>query len=197
MADEQRWNHNIHYHRMLLDAMQEPCTSALDVGCGEGVLARRLRQSISQVTAIDVDPNSIEIARRRDPESRIDYRLGDFMTASLEPASFDFVVCVAALHHMDEGLALRRMRELVRPGGTLAVLGPARSRYPAELPRDATALVVDRAHRLTGGRWESPAPTLAPPPHTYREIRLLADRTLPGVRFRRQLLWRYSMTWTS
>src|SRR5439155_25737429 len=82
MADEQRWNHNIHYHRMLLDAMQEPCTSALDVGCGEGVLTRRMRQSISQRTAIDVDPNSIEIARRRDPESRIDYRLGDAQAAA-------------------------------------------------------------------------------------------------------------------
>ena len=130
MADEQRWNHNIHYHRMLLDAMPEPCTSALDVGCGEGVPARRMRQSISQVTAIDVDPNSIEIARRRDPESRIDYRLGDFMTASLEPASFDFVVCVAALHHMDEGLALRRMRELVRPGGPWRSWGPPGAAIP-------------------------------------------------------------------
>src|SRR5947207_3427238 len=197
MADEQRWNHNIHYHRMLLDAMQEPCTSALDVGCGEGVLARRMRQSISEVTAIDVEPNSIEIARRRDPESRIDYRLGDFMTASLEPASFRLrgLRCRAAPH--GRGVGLRRMRELVRPGGTLAVVGLARSRYPADLPRDATALVVDRAHRLTAGRWESPAPTLAPPPHTYREIRLPAERTVPGVRFRRQLLWRYSMTWTS
>jgi 2-polyprenyl-3-methyl-5-hydroxy-6-metoxy-1,4-benzoquinol methylase len=196
IAWEERWNHNIHYHRILLDAVPDRCTSALDVGCGEGVLTRRLRRSIVQVCGIDADPDSIEIARRYDPASDIDYRLGDFLAAPFEPASFDFVVCAAALHHMDAEAALRRMRKVLRPGGTLAVLGLARSRYPADLPRDVAATLVSRAYRLTRRRWESPAPVLWPPPHTYREIKLLAERTLPRARFRRHLLWRYSITWT-
>lgn len=82
------------------------------------------------------------------------------------------------------------------PAGQLAVLGLARSRYAADLPRDVAATLVGRAYRLTRRRWESPAPVLWPPPHTYREVELLAERTLPRARFRRHLRWRYSITWT-
>jgi len=35
-----RWNHNIHYHRRILGAIPENAQRALDVGCGEGMLAR-------------------------------------------------------------------------------------------------------------------------------------------------------------
>ena len=37
------WNHNIHYHRLILDAVPPGARRALDVGCGEGTLARQLR----------------------------------------------------------------------------------------------------------------------------------------------------------
>jgi hypothetical protein len=63
-------------------------------------------------------------------------------------------------------------------------------------PQDAAASVVSRAHRLITGTWHSPAPRVWPPPHTYAEIRALAEHTLPGARFRRHLLFRYSITWT-
>ena len=35
-----------------------------------------------------------------------------------------------------------------------------------------------------------------PPPLTYRDMRQLADRVLPGARYRRHLYWRYSLVWT-
>jgi 2-polyprenyl-3-methyl-5-hydroxy-6-metoxy-1,4-benzoquinol methylase len=190
------WNHNIHYHRLLLAAMPDPCEAALDVGCGEGVLARRLRERAVRVVAIDSDHGCVELARGRDPGATIDCREGDFMTEPLAPASFDFIVCVAALHHMDEEAALRRMRELLRPGGTLAVLDLPRPRYPAELARDALATLVHRAHQAATGYWQSPAPTLTPARLSYPEIRRLAERVLPGARLRRHLLWRYSIVWS-
>lgn len=187
------WNHNLHYHPVLVEALPERRERALDIGCGEGMLARRLRRSFDHVSAIDADEAIIEIARRHD--SDIDYLVGDFLTFPFEPASFDFVTCVAALHHMNAGLALPRMAELLRPGGALAVLGLARSRYPVDLPRDAAAAIVSRIHRLLEEHWESHAPTVWPPPYTYAEIRSLADELLPRARFRRHLLWRYSITW--
>jgi 2-polyprenyl-3-methyl-5-hydroxy-6-metoxy-1,4-benzoquinol methylase len=192
----ERWNRNIHYLPVILAARPEQCDRALDIGCGEGMVARILRRSISRVSAIDVDEHSIELARRQDPTSDIDYLVGDFLTFPFAPGSFAFVVCVAALHHMNPEAALRRMVELLRPGGTLAVLGLARSRYPADLPRDLAATVVHCAYRLTKDHWESPASTVWPPPHSYREIQLLAERTLAHARFRRHLLWRYSIVWT-
>jgi SAM-dependent methyltransferase len=191
-----RWNHNLHYHPVLLGAVPEGCRRALDVGCGEGTLARELRRFVRYVAAIDVDEPSVALARRLDAGSDIRYLLGDFLAFPFEPASFDFVVSVAALHHMNAVAALRRMHELLRPGGSLAVLGLARSRYPADLPRDIAATLVSRAKRATKKHWESSAPTVWPPPQTYGEMRSLAERTLPQVRFCRHLLWRYSLLLT-
>jgi 2-polyprenyl-3-methyl-5-hydroxy-6-metoxy-1,4-benzoquinol methylase len=189
-----RWNHNIHHHPVLLAALPDRCERALDVGCGEGVLARDLRRSVPYVAAIDVDQACIDLARSQDPRGEIDYRLGDFLTEPFAPGSFDLVACAAALHHMDPAAALRRMAELVRPGGVVAVLGLARSSI-ADLPYDAVATVVSRVHRIRKGMWHSPAPRIWPAPHTYAEIRALAQATLPGARFRRHLLFRYTITW--
>jgi len=46
---------------------------------------------------------------------------------------------IAALHHMDATAALGRMRDLLRPGGVLTVVGPARGEYPAGLAADLAA----------------------------------------------------------
>ena len=55
---------------------------------------------------------------------------------------------------MDVRQALARMRELLQPAGTLVVVGLARSRFPADIGRDATAVVVNLAHRTRKGYWE-------------------------------------------
>jgi SAM-dependent methyltransferase len=190
------WNHNIHYRAVVLDAVPDGCERALDVGCGEGWLARDLRRSVPHVTGIDRDGPSIELARRHEPASDIEYVLGDFLEFPFEPGSFDLVASVAALHHMDTAAALQRMLELLRPGGTLAVVGLGRDRFPADAPRVLAAKVVSRTHRAARGYWESPALAISPPAETYGELRRLAERALPQARFRRHLLWRYSLVWT-
>jgi SAM-dependent methyltransferase len=102
---------------------------------------------------------------------------------------------VAALHHLDPAAALTRMAGLLAPGGTLVVSGVARSRW-SDLPLDAVAVIANLGYRAVRGYWHHPSPIVWPPPHTYREIRALAGDLLPGVRYRRHLLWRYSLTWT-
>ena len=190
------WNHNIHYHGVLLDAAPARGERALDAGCGEGLLAAALRRRFDHVTAIDVDNGSIERARRDHAAPGIEFVAGDVLTHPLAPASFDLVVSCAALHHMDADVALVRLRDLVRPGGALAIVGLARSRYPADLPRELVGVAVDRMYKRRRTYWESSAPTAWPPDRTYREMRDLARRLLPGARFRHHLLWRYSLTWT-
>jgi SAM-dependent methyltransferase len=155
----ERWNHNLHYHPLVLETVPERCARALDVGCGEGTLARELRRRAAHVTAIDLDAAGIELARRGDT-GRIAFVHGDFLSYPFEPASFDFIASVACVHHMDMRAALERMVALLRPGGTLAVVGLARSRLPADLPHEIAAAI---GHRLYGRRrtyWEHPSPKL-------------------------------------
>jgi ubiquinone/menaquinone biosynthesis C-methylase UbiE len=190
------WNHNTHYHPLILGAVPAGCGRALDVGCGGGTLARKLRRVVPHVTAIDVDAASIERARRADGSSDVEYVLGDALTHPFAPASFDLVVSVAALHHMDATAALDRMRRLLRPGGVLAVVGLARSRRPADLAYDVAAVLANAARRARTPYVEQQAPTVWPPPETYTGMRSSARRLLPGVRYRRHLYWRYSLVWT-
>jgi 2-polyprenyl-3-methyl-5-hydroxy-6-metoxy-1,4-benzoquinol methylase len=195
VPDAARWNHNIHYHRLILAAVPADAQRVLDVGCGEGMLTRRLRRLVPCVVGIDADPGGIELARQQDPDGQIDYQCGDFLTCALPSESFDAVTCVAALHHMPPAAALTGMARLLRPGGVLIVVGCARTRLPADLPWELAAALTHRL-RPTRTEWRQPGPTRWPPAHTYAQLRRLAVRLLPGARYRRRLLWRYTLTWT-
>jgi 2-polyprenyl-3-methyl-5-hydroxy-6-metoxy-1,4-benzoquinol methylase len=189
-----RWNHNLHYHQLILDAVPSGARDALDVGCGEGTLTRRLRQVVPRVVGVDLDRTSIDLAEST-PDS-VDYLLADFLSHPFEPESFDVIASVATIHHLDATACLRRMRALLRPGGVLAVVGCARSRLPADLPYEVAGFAAHRILRRGKEVWEHPSPVVWPPPVTYADMRRLAARELPGARYRRHLLWRYSIRWT-
>ncbi|MEV4266364.1 class I SAM-dependent methyltransferase [Kribbella sp. NPDC049584] len=189
----QRWNHNIHYHSRILRAVPPGATSALDIGCGEGMLARKLRAVVPHVTGIDLDAPSLSEAGSYDDD--ISYICGDFLEYPLEPA-YDVVASVATLHHVDARAGLLRMRSLVRPGGVLAVVGLARPTMPRDAPYLLTAAAVGAAHRVVKGHWQHPSPIVWPPPVTYPDMQALAAELLPGATYRRHLLYRYSILWT-
>jgi SAM-dependent methyltransferase len=204
-APPEPWSHNLHYHRVIVDAVPLGCERALDVGCGTGALTRRLKRLVPQVTGIDRDEQSIEIARAHPGAAGIRYLHADFLTATLGPASVDLVTSIASLHHMDARAALRRMADLLRPGGVLAVVGLARATSPAELAAEIPAVTGTQLHKAASAIWRRSAPgrrarayqppVIWPPPLTYQEMRRLATDTLPGARYRHHLYWRYSLVW--
>lgn len=191
-----RWNHNLHYHPLILAAAPAHCARALDVGCGDGVLTRALRAVSDRVVGIDRDSPSIESARAQGGEG-VAYVLGNFLEHQFQPASFDLVASVAALHHMDAEVGLTRMSSLVRPGGALVVVGLAQSRQLGDFALDLAGAVATRVytHILRKRYWEHDAPKVWPPPLSYAEVRATAARLLPGVKYRRHVLWRYSLVW--
>jgi magnesium-protoporphyrin O-methyltransferase len=75
-------------------------STVLDAGCGTGALAVAAAERGAKVTAVDVSPTLLEVARERTPEAvrnRIDYRAGDMLDADRGP--FDFVVAMDSLIH--------------------------------------------------------------------------------------------------
>ncbi len=188
-----RWNHNLHYHRVVLDAVPPGARTALDVGCGEGTLARRLRERVPEVTGVDLHAPSLAAARAAGGD--VTYVEGDVLTHPFAPGSFDLVASVATLHHLDARTGLLRLAELVRPGGRLAVVGLARTSGVADLPYEAAALALGPVARWRRGYWEHPSPTVWPPPVTYAQVRGLVRELLPGARHRRHVYWRWSAVW--
>jgi 2-polyprenyl-3-methyl-5-hydroxy-6-metoxy-1,4-benzoquinol methylase len=194
--DERRWNHNIHYHRLLLDAVPPGARTALDVGCGEGMLARALRRRVADVWGIDLDAAGIELARAQDPREEIRFIHGDVLTYPFEPQSFDVVTAVATLHHLDTVQTLTRLSGLVRPAGVLGVVGLARRRLPGDLPLELAGAVATRVLQRRRGLWQHPSPIVWPPPDNVPQLRRIVAQLLPGARFRRHVLWRYSVIWS-
>ena len=201
MGDDQRvavadrWNHNIHYDRVIVDALPARCGRVLDVGCGEGVLCRTLQASVGRVVGLDRDAPSIASARREAAAENIDYVVGDLLAHPFRPSSFDAVVANTVIHHMDTAAALDRMKELVRPGGTVVVVGVGTSGSPADIPYELVGMVANRLHKRSKGWWSTSAPKVMPS-ESFTAIRRIAACVLPGSRFRRHVLWRYSLVWT-
>jgi SAM-dependent methyltransferase len=205
-APPERWSHNLHYHQVILDAVPPGCERALDVGCGQGALTRRLKRAVPHVAGIDRDRRSIEFARANPAAGGIDYILGDFLATPFQKGSLDLITSIASLHHMDAEAALRRMADLLRPGGVLAVIGLARGISPADAGWLVPATIGAQVHkaasaarrRAAGGRAGQgyQSPVIWPPPLAYAATRRLAAQVLPGARYRRRLYWRYSLVWT-
>ena len=189
------WNHNLHYQPVILNAVPPGCQTALDVGCGDGLLAARLAERCAQVTGIDRDPPMIAAARAQHAGARITFLEADFLTHPFPVDSFDFVCANTSLHHMDFTAALARAADLLRPGGWLAVIGLAADKSLADLLASAPGVPVNLLYRAIYGWGESGAPIMFPD-HSWRDVRVAATQTLPGVRYRRHLLWRYSLLWT-
>jgi len=75
------WNHDTHYHELLLRVVPRPCRRALDVGCGLGGFARRLSVEADRVDAIDCDPAVITRAREASTGTEnVRFVEADFMT---------------------------------------------------------------------------------------------------------------------
>lgn len=183
-----QWNHNTqHYPRIAeLLAGREV---VLDVGCGDGTLARYLAECGHQVIGIDRDPDVLPA----DSEGT-HYLLADANALPFPADSFDAVVSVMVLHHTRMELALTEMRRVIKPGGLLVDLGYARDKGLGELLRSAADIPGDLWARRGKTRWEPPTIT-ADAQLGWAETRAVFDKMLPGSNWQRVAGWRYLASW--
>jgi trans-aconitate methyltransferase len=185
------WNHNTHYHPIVLRSVPSPCRRALDVGCGEGCLTLELAGRCDAVTAIDSDPDTLASASANAPPN-VTFFQGDIMTYPLPQAGFDFVAVVATLHHLPLRPALERLSNLLSSDGVIAVIGLYRMDTIADLAAAALAVPINWMLRCIRPYRKVEAPT-APPRETLREIRAAAASLMPGCVVTRHLFFRYSL----
>lgn len=102
----------------------------LDVGCGAGLLSEALAGEGAEVTAIDLAPELIKVARLHRLESlqaqparalSIDYRVQSVESLAAErPAGYDAVACMELLEHVpDPAAVVASCARLLKPGGRL------------------------------------------------------------------------------
>jgi SAM-dependent methyltransferase len=145
----------------------------------------------------------ISLARERARDQfNVAFIDAEFPAFPFEDATFDFIASNTAIHHMNFEAALMAMSRLLRPGGRLAIVGLARSASARDYAPDLMGVPLNLGLNLThaglravGREDRSPSFPVKDPVMTWDDVRIGALRLLPGVQYRRHLLWRYSLQW--
>ncbi|MBC9728378.1 bifunctional 2-polyprenyl-6-hydroxyphenol methylase/3-demethylubiquinol 3-O-methyltransferase UbiG [Streptomyces sp. TRM68367] len=188
-------NYNDHYHTLLLKQIPPGARTALDVGCGTGGFARLLAARGLEVEGVDADADMVKAAQAAGGGPS--YRWADVRGSQLPEERYDFISCIASLHHMPFDMVLT-LRKSLAPGGVLAVLGLYSVRSLTDFVCAFPARTLLKADRLLSRRRPAPPvqiPTVWPPPMSYAETRTEAARLLPGATVRRLLFYRYLLVY--
>ncbi len=96
-------------------------SAVLDVGCGGGILSEALAAKGAQVTALDIAPRVLDVARLHLLETglKVDYQLSTIEAlARQRQGEFDVVTCMEMLEHVpDPASVVRCVAEVLKPGG--------------------------------------------------------------------------------
>ncbi|MEO0559831.1 MAG: bifunctional 2-polyprenyl-6-hydroxyphenol methylase/3-demethylubiquinol 3-O-methyltransferase UbiG, partial [Bacteroidota bacterium] len=97
----------------------EPGARILDVACGGGLVTFPLAEAGYSVHGVDLSEGSIEAARGRTPaNSTATFAVGDAYALEAEDASFDVVLLLDMLEHVERPAdVLAEAARVVRPGG--------------------------------------------------------------------------------
>ena len=110
-------------------AIPDPCTVAVDLGCGTGIVLERMYNKATQVIGVDGSPRMLELSRRRlsslsgsDQEDRLSLRIGDLSHLPLRDGEGDFASINMVLHHISEPAGvLGEIHRVLHPGALLLV----------------------------------------------------------------------------
>jgi ubiquinone/menaquinone biosynthesis C-methylase UbiE len=119
-------SHRVLIRRIRAVAGDRPI-AILDVGCGTGVFAARLRAAVPQARVWGVDLVAEMLAkgaeRWREHAGRILPVQGDSERLPFAAGTFDIVTCSNSLHHYPhQDRAISEMHRVLRPGGRLMVV---------------------------------------------------------------------------
>lgn len=94
----------------------------LDVACGTGVLiGDYLKRGVKSVTAVDISPEMVRIAREKFPQENVHIVCGDAETADLGDGFDAIVIYNAFPHFLSPETLIAHLSSLLTPGGRLTV----------------------------------------------------------------------------
>ncbi len=115
MADQRYYSQQV---QRLVATLVVPGSRVLEIGCGLGDLLAAVKPSVG--VGIDVSPEMIEIAKRRNPD--LTFRVADVERDPLPEGPFDFVICSDVIGHLDDiQRGFERIHAMMAPNARLIV----------------------------------------------------------------------------
>ncbi|KAK8255456.1 S-adenosyl-L-methionine-dependent methyltransferase [Phyllosticta capitalensis] len=163
-----------HLYDKILSYHQGPRITALDLGCGPGIVTRDVASSFLNVTGVDPSPGMISQAEQLSPPDKfpnVHYRHGAAETLDFAAdGSIDAVVSGEAAHWFDYERLWPELHRVLRRDGTVAFWGYADPQF-VDYPR-ATSILKRWAYSgdkdALGPYWTLPGRDIVQ--NLYRDI---------------------------
>jgi ubiquinone/menaquinone biosynthesis C-methylase UbiE len=112
--------------KMVIDFCRiKPGLKVLEIGCGSGTLTEKLAATGAEIIATDIFPEFLELTKKRITTANITTQIADAETLDgLADGSFDAVVGLSILHHLDIDKTLGSIYRVLKPGGFMAFAEP-------------------------------------------------------------------------
>jgi ubiquinone/menaquinone biosynthesis C-methylase UbiE len=113
--------------------------SVLDIPCGTGDMSVPLLHKAQKLTLVDISSNMLAIAEKQvpgDQRGKVELINKDFFETDLPEQSYDLVICLGLLAHVNSPeQLLRKLSSLLMPGGLLILQNTNSSHFYSHLIR--------------------------------------------------------------
>ena len=121
-GEERRsWNPYWHIATVVRDYYRSPSQQLLDFGCGPGSYAVQFAHIGYEVTGFDISEGNVQaaqaLAKRYGVAERTHFNVSTAEQLDYPSSTFDVVVGVDILHHVDIPRALAECQRVLKPGG--------------------------------------------------------------------------------
>lgn len=101
----------------------KPDQNILEVGCGTGLFTRLIYESAKpKITAIDISPDLIGLAKIKNPELNFCIQSAHNMTFNDD--TFDVIYGSSVLHHLEIEIAMKEIYRVLKKNGTICFAEP-------------------------------------------------------------------------
>jgi len=87
--------------------------TCLDIGCGSGEMEFLLKDHFKKIIGLDPTPNQIKIAKKRGLKN-CDFEVGTAVKLKSRDNSFDVVIIINVMHHIEEKEHVKVLKEAYR-----------------------------------------------------------------------------------
>ena len=135
-AGKMRWQRRV----KMLTAHLKKTDQVLEIGCGTGYFTREIVKTGAMVTAIDISPELLDIAKKEIASDNVRFMIDNAYNMSFPNNSFDSIVGSSVLHHLEIGKAITEMFRVLKPGGSMFFTEPNMMNPQIALQKNIPAL---------------------------------------------------------